>query len=65
MPAWPYQRRISDRDLVRPTEMSGTAGGRDVQGKSLPVQLDSLRVRSLNYVPQGYMSQGYDTGRVW
>lgn len=65
MSAWLSQRRISDAALKTPTRMSGSAGARDSRGQPIPFQPDPLRVRSMNWLPEGYMSSGYDTGRVW
>jgi hypothetical protein len=51
--------------LTMPLAPSSASGARDRKGKQLPYQEDPERDRPAAYNGGGYMSTGYDTGRVW
>lgn len=44
---------------------TSNGGGRSQTGTGLPYVDDPLRVRSSEFIPSGYLRNGYDTGRVW
>lgn len=63
LPTLPFQRRFSDRSLMAPH--GGLTGGRDASGRQISYAPDPVRERSLEFTQGGYMSAGYDSGRVY
>lgn len=61
----PFQRRFRHRSLMSPTSSAGLIGGRDANGNQVAYKPDPLRERSLSYTQGGYMSAGYDSGRLY
>lgn len=60
---WWLQRRNADSSLRGRARVSACGGGRDAAGQPIPFRPDPLRSPSLKWLPGGYMSAGYDTGR--
>lgn len=51
--------RLRGRQLTS----SATSGARDEQGVQVPYHEDPIRNRAAAFIPTGYLSDGYDTGR--
>ena len=55
--------RFRDEDLANP--MGHISGGRDANGRQIAYKPDPVRDRALSYNGGGYLSSGYDSGRVY
>lgn len=55
----PKQPLLRERQLTT----SATSGARDERGVLVPYHEDPLRNPAATFIPTGYLSPGYDTGR--
>ncbi len=59
----PHFHRKVRNGSARGRANSATSGARDGQGQQIPYHEDPVRNRSSAYLPNGYLSPGYDSGR--
>jgi len=60
---WLQRRNAESSSRGQSSRVAACGGGRDAAGQPIPFRPDSLRSPSIKWMPSGYMSAGYDTGR--